>query len=100
MDNATVHTATEMSKLLDKVLKVSGVNLKFLPKYSPELNPAEPCFLFLKQYLKHNKGNSPFWFEILHAVTKLTPEMMQGFYKHSIIDIFEHLQNLRHISTS
>ena len=48
MDNCSVHHIAEVRDLLHQV----GVLVLFLPPYSPDLNPAEEAFSFVKAYLK------------------------------------------------
>lgn len=48
MDNASFHR----KKNLYKVAKKYGFNLIFLPPYSPELNPIEKYWAWLKNHLK------------------------------------------------
>ena len=59
MDNCSVHHVAEVSHLLYQV----GVLVLFLPPYSPDLNPAEEAFSFVKTYLKKHdvmlQSNAP-----------------------------------------
>ncbi|CEF83440.1 hypothetical protein FGSG_08962 [Fusarium graminearum PH-1] len=48
MDNATFHHSEKIQRLCDE----AGVVLKFLPPYSPDLNPIEEYFGELKTYIK------------------------------------------------
>ncbi|MDE5556279.1 MAG: transposase [Ruminococcus sp.] len=48
MDNASFHS----KKKLYEICKKYGVNLIFLPPYSPELNPIEKYWYILKQKIK------------------------------------------------
>jgi len=50
VDNASVHHGSAFSVLCD-LLATVGVNLIFLPKYSPELNPCEKVFALIKGHL-------------------------------------------------
>ena len=43
-DNAAVHTAANIQDFLLRVVEEWGVEIKFLPTYSPELNPCELVF--------------------------------------------------------
>ena len=51
MDNASVHKGERVQELISKV----GALLRFLPAYSPDLNPIE-VFAEAKGYLKANDG--------------------------------------------
>ena len=48
LDNASCHTKLQ----LDSVLSDTGSVLKYLPPYSPELNPIEKLWGVIKQRLK------------------------------------------------
>lgn len=36
------------------IINYSGVKLHYLPPYSPDLNPIEECFSFVKSYLRRH----------------------------------------------
>ena len=48
MDNCSVHHVQEVQDLI----RQSGILLSFLPAYSPDLNPAEEAFSYVKGYLR------------------------------------------------
>ena len=48
MDNLTVHHTDEVVGLFTQ----AGIPVFFLPPYSPDLNPAEECFSYVKGYLR------------------------------------------------
>lgn len=48
MDNASFHRKNKLYPLVQKV----GIRLIFLPPYSPELNPIEQFWAWLKRYLR------------------------------------------------
>jgi hypothetical protein len=48
LDNAVIHKAQESAKVLGMILDFFQVTIVYLPKYSPELNPCELVFSFLK----------------------------------------------------
>lgn len=50
MDNCTIH---HISDVIDFLLSV-GILVIYLPPYSPDLNPIEELFSFLKYYLKQH----------------------------------------------
>lgn len=52
MDNASVHKGARVQELINEV----GALLRFLPAYSPDLNPIEEVFAEVKGYLKANDG--------------------------------------------
>ncbi len=48
MDNCSVHHVQEVKQLF----KDAGILLFFLPPYSPDMNPIEETFSFVKTYLR------------------------------------------------
>lgn len=83
LDNATVHCGADSLEMIVAVLNAVGVKLAFLPTYSPELNPCEFCFGFVKQHLRrHRDIQEKFWIEIIKAFAKLTTTHVQAFYRH------------------
>ena len=48
MDNLSVHHVQEITDLLQQ----AGILLLFLPPYSPDLNPMEEAFSYVKYYLR------------------------------------------------
>ena len=51
MDNCSVHHVQAVKDLFDS----SGVLLMYLPPYSPDFNPIEELFSYLKYYLKQHE---------------------------------------------
>jgi DDE superfamily endonuclease len=52
LDNAAYHRRP----ILRAACHLAGVNLVFLPKYSPELAPIELCFGWVRKILQHVNG--------------------------------------------
>ena len=50
LDNCSVHHVQEVSELLDE----AGILHFFLPPYSPDFNPTEEMFSYIKYYLKNH----------------------------------------------
>jgi transposase len=48
MDNATFHKSVKTKEIIEK----AGCKLKFLPAYSPDLNPIEKFWAFLKNKIR------------------------------------------------
>lgn len=66
IDNATVHHGAASWDALQHLLKIMGVELIFLLKYSPEFNPCELVFAMMKNWLCwHHSLTNPLWVEIL-----------------------------------
>ena len=73
MDNATIH---HLQRAQDMILGV-GALIRFLPAYSPDLNPIEEVFSKVKRYLKANdtlylatQSPHPFVLGTFHTVTQ------------------------------
>ena len=48
MDNCTIHRVPEVKSMFDDV----GIPVLFLPPYSPDCNPIEEAFSYVKSYLR------------------------------------------------
>jgi len=97
VDNSFVHGATDSLFFLIGVLDKFNVQLRFLPKYSPELNPAELVFNILKNYLRYRKNlNNSLTYEILCGLSKVNEEMLTKFYDRCINlkNIFQKCTNI------
>ena len=82
-DNATIH---HNSGLLE-YLNAFGVRVEFLPPYSPDLNPIELAFSFIKHYLKkycYFVESSPDPnYPLLVACSQITPLLSNAFFNGS-----------------
>ena len=83
MDNCSIHHV----QIVVNLLKDAGILVLFLPPYSPDLNPIEEMFSYVKYYLKDHD-------DILHvmpdpipfikaAFESATTENINGWIKHS-----------------
>ena len=83
LDNCSVHHTTEVKQAFED----AGVLVIYLPPYSPDLNPIEETFSYVKYYLKDHD-------EVLQSVKNpvmiiqaafrgITTEMSQGWISHS-----------------
>ena len=52
MDNCSVHHVQEVADLFNS----AGILLIYLPPYSPDFNPIEPAFSYVKHYLKDHEN--------------------------------------------
>ena len=50
MDNASIH---QVEKVVERIQE-TGAIIRFLPPYSPDLNPAEEVFSKIKKFLVNN----------------------------------------------
>lgn len=84
MDNCAIHHVTEVEDLF----KHAGVLLLWLPPYSPDLNPIEEAFSFVKAYLKQHHDilqiSSVDPVPIIHAAfQQITKQHCNGWISHS-----------------
>lgn len=54
MDNLSAHKLDQVREIIE----ATGAQLRYLPPYSPDLNPIEPSFAQLKAYLRKAKERS------------------------------------------
>ena len=81
MDNCSIHHVQEVSDLFND----AGIMLMYLPPYSPDMNPIELAFSYVKGYLKKHE-------DIIHVVSpisiikdafhSITVEMCESWIKH------------------
>lgn len=82
LDNASFHH----SNIITTILRDAGILVLFLPPYSPDYNPIEEAFSFIKYYLKEHEFimdmASPF--AILSAAfNSITCHQCLGWIAHS-----------------
>jgi transposase len=80
LDNCTVHSA----KLVKETLRRCGVTFWYLPKYSPDLNPIELMWAYVKAILRKLKARTV---EHLQAALKtafdrVTPDLIKSWFAH------------------
>lgn len=84
IDNASVHVAAENQELLDLVIQKGRFRIVTLPTYSPELNPCELVFGFVKNFLRSDDGldisHLPLPTRIGLALGKIGPSLMYSWY--------------------
>ena len=68
LDNCSIHHVTEITDLFEK----AGIMVIYLPPYSPDFNPIESAFSFVKGYLKKHDS-------IITAMTDPTPLIKDAF---------------------
>ena len=77
MDNCSIHRVPEITRLFAAV----GILVMYLPPYSPDYNPIEEAFGFLKSYLRHHD-------ELIQSLSDPTIVIREGLSK-----IKEHCNN-------
>ena len=80
MDNLPAHKAPKVRALLDR----SGFAYRYLPAYSPDLNPIEPAWAKVKAELRRVAARTA---DALHeacgpALAAITPQHAAGFFRH------------------
>ena len=89
-DNAKVHNAWGIQEILVRMVEDWGIELKFLPTYSPEFNPCELVFAMVKKNLRQTLGSSEFLEEIFFAFAKVSRDVLERFYTHCLEFLFVH----------
>ena len=69
MDNCSIHHVSEIKTLLDSV----GIPLFFLPPYSPDFNPIEETFSYVKSYLREHD-------ELLQSISNPSSVLESAFH--------------------
>jgi transposase len=81
VDNLSAHKAKAARELLDR----SKFSYRYLPSYSPDLNPIEPAWAKMKSRLRKIAARTA---DALHealgpALDAITPQDAQGFFRHA-----------------
>ena len=83
MDNLSVHKVSEIFDQIDR----TGALVRFLPIYSPDLNPIEEMFSKVKQCLRQNQAAMMATANprllVLEAFNEITAEDCVGYIRHS-----------------
>jgi transposase len=80
LDNLSVHRDARVRRLIER----AGCELRFLPAYSPDLNPIEPAWSKLKTLLRTAGARTT---TALHdalagVVDAITPDDARGYFQH------------------
>jgi transposase len=80
MDNLPVHKSDAVRKLVE----ARGAELRFLPPYSPDLNPIELVFPKLKTILRKaaERTVGGLWDRIGIALDAFTPQECANYFHH------------------
>lgn len=81
MDNLAAHKAA----LVRRALEATGISYRYLPAYSPDLNPIELAWSKLKTCLRARAARSREALEraIPDALATITPSNAQGWFRHA-----------------
>ena len=79
MDNLSSHKNGEIRSAIE----AAGAELRYLPPYSPDLNPIEKAFSKLKAHLRKHKERSVegLWNRIGSLLDSFTPPECQNFFR-------------------
>lgn len=79
LDNLSSHKGVRVQELI----RSTGAELRFLPPYSPDLNPIEKIFSKLKAYLKSvaARTQSKLWDAVCKAMETIQPSDCQNCFK-------------------
>jgi len=80
VDNASIHHGIDSRDRLREILTTAGINIIFLPTYSPELNPIELCFAQIKGNIRENRSNMPNLLKIIVAAARLSLHNIIHYY--------------------
>jgi len=85
LDNASIHHGSDTFEFLLRIASLHGFYIRFLPKYSPELNPCELVWSHVKRYVTNNRERG---MDILDTVVDGFATVSKGlvykFYHHCI----------------
>jgi len=80
MDNLSSHKGNEVREIIES----RGASIKYLPPYSPELNPIEMMWSKVKNFLKDAKARTKedLYQKIGEALENVTKQDAFGWFKH------------------
>mgnify|MGYP000844003461 FL=1 len=80
MDNLSSHKVAGVQQAIDK----AGTRLRYLPPYSPDLNPIELVFAKLKGLLRSTQARTQetLWSAIGSLLDRFTPDECRGYIRH------------------
>jgi transposase len=85
LDNCRIHFAVDSFDSLMTLLRAAEVRVAFLPAYSPELNPCELVFAFVKNQLRNDDLTSlPLSIRMTIALAKIDSAMLFRMYRNCI----------------
>jgi transposase len=85
LDNARIHHNDETLELVD----CANVRLKYLPPYSPDLNPIEEAFSKIKHFLRRHTNyyaattGDGILYDMLEVLDVITASDAEGYFAHA-----------------
>jgi len=88
MDNLSSHKSVRVQRLIE----AAGVSLRYLPPYSPDLNPIEMVFSKIKQLLRTLacRTRDVLWQSMQGVLDQVTPTDAINCYAHAGYSLHEH----------
>jgi len=82
LDNLCIHKTPRVAKLIAD----RGAHLRFLPPYSPDLNPIEQAFSKFKAHLRERAARTLDSLQdgVRDALSCFRPEHCRGFFRHAL----------------
>lgn len=80
MDNLSAH----QSAAVRQVIEAAGLSLRYLPRYSPDFSPIEPCWSKIKTVLRAVAARTVEVLkdEVAKAVASVTAEDIRAWFRH------------------
>jgi transposase len=80
MDNLAAHHATEVRRLVE----IRGAEVLHLPPYSPDLNPIEQCWAFVKNLLRKARARTEVLVRetVRRAFLRVRKKHLAGWFNH------------------
>ena len=80
LDNLSAHKTPAVRAALDR----AGISYRYLPSYSPDFNPMEPCWAKLKAHFRARAARSveALEAELPSALRTITPGDARGWFRH------------------
>ncbi len=81
LDNLSTHKVAAVKKLIE----ARGATVRYLPAYSPDLNPIEMAFSKLKAHLRQAAARtlSDLTTALAHTLQSFTPDHCRNFFRHA-----------------
>jgi transposase len=81
MDNLCIHKTPAVARLIT----ARGATVRYLPPYSPDLNPIEMAFAKLKSHLRREAARTLDALQpaVARSLQQFLPDHCQGFFRHA-----------------
>ncbi len=81
LDNLCIHKTPAIARLVE----AKGATVRYLPAYSPDLNPIEMAFAKLKSHLRHAAARTLHDLQgaVATSLAQFEPDHCAGFFRHA-----------------